>query len=273
MTSAMVPPAGAAWSIEMLGTKLDEGVVAAIDRVVAGQERLAAPLDTLTNERRMRRFSQATMEWLKIDTVVEVAALLELPRRLPSRQAMPAQTSYAMAPSAILAIVEQIQQRSPRRVVECGSGMSTLWIGYALEQAGGGRLYSLEHLRRYADEVRERVLQHGLQHSVEVLDAPLAPWDLDGAEQPWYGPQAVAAIPDGIDLLLVDGPPESTGPQARYPAIPLLAGKLADGALVILDDADRPDEKEIVARWRERFPGLGEPFKLGSRTVAMEYRA
>jgi hypothetical protein len=48
---------------------------------------------------------------------------------------------------------------------------------------------------------------------------------------------------DEIDLLLVDGPPGSLGEMARYPALHVLESQLASNAVVILDDADRPDER------------------------------
>ncbi len=63
---------------------------------------------------------------------------------------------------------------------------------------------------------------------------------------------AVAA-PDGSasDLLIVDGPP-ADGPgqgAARAPALPALQDKLAPGATVVLDDAVRPGESEVLERW------------------------
>jgi hypothetical protein len=53
----------------------------------------------------------------------------------------------------------------------------------------------------------------------------------------------------GIDLLFVDGPPKATGPQARFPAIPVLLSQLSDDALIVLDDTAREDERAISDRW------------------------
>jgi hypothetical protein len=46
-----------------------------------------------------------------------------------------------------------------------------------------------------------------------------------------------------IDLVLVDGPPGSIREMARYPALHVLESQLAPNAVVILDDADLPDDK------------------------------
>ena len=85
-----------------------------------------------------------------------------------------------------------------------------------------------------------------------VVHAPLEPW-AGGAR--WYSRAWVEALPL-IDVLVVDGPPGTIGPLARYPALPALAAKLSPGAVVIVDDAHRPDEQAMVARWLKEQPGL-----------------
>ena len=57
-------------------------------------------------------------------------------------------------------------------------------------------------------------------------------------------------------MLVIDGPPMPVGPLVRYPAGPILFPKLAPGAAVFLDDAPRDDEKRIIERWMQEFPGL-----------------
>ena len=63
---------------------------------------------------------------------------------------------------------------------------------------------------------------------------------------------------DPIDLLVVDGPPAHAASHglARYPALPLLADRLAPGGTVVPDDAERPGQQEVLRRW-ERETGLG----------------
>ncbi len=59
-----------------------------------------------------------------------------------------------------------------------------------------------------------------------------------------------------VDVLIVDGPPAKIGKETRYPAIPRLFDRLADQAIVLVDDAGRPDERKIVRRWVRKFPTL-----------------
>jgi hypothetical protein len=105
--------------------------------------------------------------------------------------------------------------------------------------------------------VRGQLDRDGLGDVATVIEAELVPHpaSLDGA--PWYAERALAELPgDGIELLLVDGPPGYGEGMARsrYPALPALGPRLAPGALVVLDDADRPGEGEILDRW-ERDEG------------------
>jgi hypothetical protein len=98
-------------------------------------------------------------------------------------------------------------------------------------------------------------VRHGLEGSVSVRHAALVESPIGGHETPWYDLSALDDIVGPIDLLIVDGPPQSVGALARYPAVPSLIDRLAAGALVILDDAQRDAEAEAVERWIAEFPG------------------
>ena len=60
--------------------------------------------------------------------------------------------------------------------------------------------------------------------------------------------------------------------RSRYPALPALEPRLAPGAIVVLDDATRPGEREILERWSElgwRFGARpGEGVATGTRAPA-----
>lgn len=51
-------------------------------------------------------------------------------------------------------------------------------------------------------------------------------------------------------MLVIDGPVENLRVQARYPALPLLFSFLSTDGVILLDDARRGDEVEIVKRWK-----------------------
>jgi predicted O-methyltransferase YrrM len=182
----------------------------------------------------------------------QVEALIALYHELSPSAALPPAAGWAASPDLLLYLYRVVRERKPDLILECGSGVSTLIMAYALSENGSGRIVSLEHSEQYFKTTLEWLDTHGVADLVDLRLAPLVPVQVDAGEWIWYNP---AQLPDEtIDLVFVDGPPESTGPQARYPAFPLLHSRLASGALIILDDAARRDEADMVHRWVELHP-------------------
>jgi Methyltransferase domain len=146
-----------------------------------------------------------------------------------------------------------VEVEQPRMILECGGGRSTIGLAEAAATYGGV-LVSLEHDPHYVDQTRRWLDDRRLAADVRL--APL----VNG----WYKPSAWGDL-QGIGLLVVDGPPGRTGPEARYPALPLLVARLEPDATVVLDDTDRPDERRILDRWRDEFD------LVSIRTISSSY--
>jgi predicted O-methyltransferase YrrM len=231
----------------------------AAQRALAGteQERAAAA----TRHKRVDAVLSSLRHQLNHDAINlsraqmrEVEGLHQLYGGFTPRAPMPSSGQWALNPTDLLALLHVIEQRRPAVVVELGSGTSSIWIGYALQRLGG-RLISIDHEPQYAGNTRGMVAAHGLGAVVEVRDAPLRPIEVRGTSFDWYDVDALADV-DGIDLLVVDGPPGSTGPMSRYPAVDMLRHKLSRTAAVFLDDLSRSDEQETLRRWTGENPGL-----------------
>ena len=171
-----------------------------------------------------------------------------------------------MRPAGLVAVCNDIVLNGRRRVVELGSGVSTILLARLLTQRrplGGFRMAAVEHDADWAQWVTDQLDREGIGHDVVVIHAPLLPHALAEPGVHWYDDAAVAAGLDAalrgdlIDLLLVDGPPAYAAGHglARYPALPVLRDRLAPGATVVLDDVERPGEQEVLRRW-ERETGL-----------------
>ncbi|MFE9242345.1 class I SAM-dependent methyltransferase [Nocardiopsis sp. NPDC006938] len=202
-------------------------------------------------------------------------AWAELRAYLDAAPFMPPLRGWAASPDVLRLLVRLIDRHRPELVVECGSGASSVWLGYALRRAGTGRLVAIEHEERYADLSRDLVAAHDLDDLVEVRYAPLTEVEpnlageaSDGPDESrplWYDLSRLDDL-DRVGLLFVDGPPQATGAQARYPAVPALLPRLTDDAVVVLDDADRPDERALGERWVREFGLLRaeEPLEKGA---------
>ena len=205
-------------------------------------------------------------------------ALGELRSVLPLRLPLPQMTGWAATPRLGVEIVAQVLTRQPKVVMELGSGSSTLLTAYALEKAGhGGRLISIDHDAHFADQTRSALRDHGVDAYVELRKAPLIVQEIAGMRRRWYDVSAVADVQD-IDLLVIDGPPEQSEVNARAAAFSVLGDKLSPGAVIIVDDAGRPSEKQAVdtfvashpdasVRWITTAKGIAV-ITLGSRSSA-----
>ncbi len=183
----------------------------------------------------------------------QVQALLDVYTRVEPRLPLPPMRHMVISPDFAATLISLVRSQAPQVILELGSGTSTLLSSYCLEKNQSGRLISLDHEARFANETRQAVQQHGLSHIAEVFHAPLKPVAIGGQTFQWYDLSALSEIPQ-IDLLVVDGPPAFLSKNARYPALPLLLPYLSPDATILVDDAARPDEKAIVRDWVAQFP-------------------
>lgn len=152
----------------------------------------------------------------------------------------------------LLLLARQVLSQKPQFVVEFGSGVSTVIIGRCLQLNGSGRLLSFDHDEGFAELTRRRLRRARVPG--EVRAAPLRA-GLDGYGGSWYGH---GELPEGIDLLVIDGPQawRQGQEESRGSAAPAAFGRLAPGAIVLLDDAARDGERRVAARWRVDFPEI-----------------
>lgn len=173
--------------------------------------------------------------------------------RLNLRQGMPYTRDWSASPDFLKLIVEHCLEHKPETIMECSSGLTTVMLARCCELNEKGHVYSLENGAEYAAKTRGHLERYALQQAT-VIDAPLQRHDVNGVAYNWY---ATGEIPDkNIEMLVIDGPPGFIQKHSRYPALPLLFDKLADGCVIFMDDAARPDEKEIVQMWQAQFSGL-----------------
>ncbi|THV37741.1 class I SAM-dependent methyltransferase [Glycomyces buryatensis] len=226
---------------------MNEGIREIRDQQHATDKRLKAIEHGLERTRKVVRGHSRT-------AYAQIEDLLALYRELDPGEALPRMRGWAAGPELLRFLCDEVATRERRQVVECGSGTTTVVLAYAMRARGVGAVTALEHDPHYAAETRWELAERNLEMWAEVVDAPLT--DVDIAGEPWRWYDLSGLDVNAVDLLLVDGPPGATGPQARYPALPLLAERLVGDATVVMDDANRSDERAIVERWTNEFEGF-----------------
>jgi len=138
-------------------------------------------------------------------------------------------------------------------IIELGSGLSTLIMAYCLERNSNGSVLSIEHDKKYAEQTRRMLTDHGLNTFARVVEAPLKELSCDNLKCFWY--TLPNNLPRDIEMLIIDGPPPlaDMNPLTRYPALPMLQQHLAPDAIIFLDDASRPAEQECLSLWQRNF--------------------
>lgn len=247
-------------------TAVHEEVTAVGDQVRGVEVKLSEETE---RARKHRQSLRAHLRMMSRDSLTQTQALLQLHDQFAPTAPLPAVAGWAMEPTALVELVNLIAQLRPQLVVECGSGTSTLWIAYALRRNGSGRVVALDHKAEFAAASNRVVAEHGLTEWAQVQHAPLTPTSTPRGDMPWYSADLTGL--DGIELLLVDGPPQATGELARYPALPVLADRLAPGAHILFDDADRPGEVAALDAWQATY-ALETVHDLAGRALLLRLR-
>ncbi|WP_434965052.1 class I SAM-dependent methyltransferase [Brevibacterium casei] len=141
--------------------------------------------------------------------------------------------------------------------LDVGSGSSTFWSALAMRERGYGIAYALEHDPIYANRLREKLRDNDLDQWAVVVEAPLVPWapsisypcPKNRLPDKWYSADRLGDL--SLGLVFVDGPPGEPGKYSRLPALEVLWPNLRDGALLVLDDTIRSEEREIASIWTQ----------------------
>ncbi len=154
---------------------------------------------------------------------------------------LPNTRNWVASPDFLLTVFNEILILKPKQIVELGSGVSSLYMGYLLKQHQlTANIFSIDHDHQYADKTKKMVQQHQLEAYVSVSVAPLT--------DHWYNLEGIT-IPSEIDLLIVDGPPTFSNPNARNPAFDTFKPFLADQAIIICDDSKRKEGENMYHSW------------------------
>jgi hypothetical protein len=179
----------------------------------------------------------------------DLEALLKLQRFDCSRLPW---TGSALRPSALLLCLHEIEIHRRLKVIELGSGVSTIFFAKLLQQLGG-HLLTIDHNKEWQDIVAARC--HDCLDSVTFATTPLQSVTVEESKFEWYAPDTIrkCAADYQADMMVVDGPIGNPCQMARYPAMPVLRHCLAEDFTVILDDINRREELLTAKSWADKY--------------------
>ncbi|MDJ0678005.1 MAG: glycosyltransferase [Calothrix sp. MO_167.B42] len=159
-------------------------------------------------------------------------------------------TDWALTSEALEWIAQFVQTFGIQKVIECGSGLSTILFGSLNLE----RVLSIEHDSNWYKYTRHRLQEKGLLGRVDLQLRQLQKSVLNQTLVNWYQTNGLPLF--CADLILVDGPPADKWLRARYPAPHLLRQLMKPGTWLILDDYFRQQETQIVNLWLKEISSL-----------------
>jgi hypothetical protein len=181
----------------------------------------------------------------KLDPVIEKLASLKKDE-VPSRNLL-SELLTEWSNDAYVANLDYLEEvaktsiASDGPILECGSGATTILLA-ALAARRGVEVWSLEHSSEWHQRVVGVLRGEGLG-SMNVALVPLISYgDFD-----WYAPP-LARMPSNFSLVICDGPPGTTK-GGRHGLIPIMGDRMSSHCIVLLDDAGRDGEQQLMSRW------------------------
>jgi len=175
----------------------------------------------------------------------QTQALIQLTQLLDFKSPIPPTRSWAASPDLLLTITEIVRKYRPGLVVELGSGVSTL----VAAKAGARKVVSIDN----SDEFGGKTISLLKDHKVRGVDVRIAPLQPYANGFTWYDTSMIKDLKK-IDLLIIDGPPGSKNPEARYPALAEFKDKLSSKAVIIIDDVHREGERKLAEDFAKAMP-------------------
>lgn len=170
-------------------------------------------------------------------------------------------------------LIYRIVTNRPINIVELGSGTSSLIILKTLEKLGYEyTLTSIDSDALFIEKTKNLLLAEEVydEKKVKLVFAPIKDVEVNGNMYKWYDKENLKFDFGKIDLLFVDGPVGGFCKNARYPAVPFFRGCLKKGSCVIMHDARRPDEVEIVEIWKKENPEITNVYQINTPQGGVE---
>lgn len=213
-----------------------------------------------------RKQLEKTVKQEILNATQQLEAFLNIQSFFTHGEHQPIMHGWPISPDFALNLIGLLEKNDYDLILEFGSGTSTVIMAKALARLNkDGRKSSVvqiafEHLEQYHAQTLADLQVAGMAEAVEVVLAPLQPYTApNGTIYSYYACEEKIAelackkeTKNSKILVVVDGPPSSTGKHARYPALPAVLSHFKSNVIdFVLDDFFREDEKEVGDLWRK----------------------
>ncbi|QSE98412.1 synaptonemal complex protein 1 [Fulvivirga lutea] len=179
----------------------------------------------------------------RIDALFSIHGLIQLNHPLPIM------SDWAISSDYGLILIDSIlKSNGDSKILDVGSGITTILSGYSVKKKGKGKVISIEHEKEYYEKTFSQIQAHRLNDYIDLYYCPLIEYEINGKKWMWYDVKGLN-IDEPLSLISIDGPPGGIQAQSRYPAIPILKEYIDSKTTILLDDGYREDEQQIGMEW------------------------
>lgn len=155
-------------------------------------------------------------------------------------------TTYALDPTEILHILNEVVINQRKCVLELGTGTSTIYLA-RLAKANNMdiQIISVDHNADYQEVIKQFCAGEGTASHIQFLHAPI------NEEYNWYDKKVILGGMNNrkVDMVIIDGPPKINGDRnIRANGKTFIEQLLSDSYSIFIDNADRPEERELANR-------------------------
>lgn len=279
-----VLPAGRAASVRLQMPALGGAMQAVAEQLQKQNAELSQQLTKQSDDLiKVRKDLEGALKKEILNATQQLEAYLGVQNFLNHGERIPGMHGWPISPDFALYLIELIDSNDYDLIIEFGSGTSTVIMAKALARTQHKRQskfsavqVAFEHLESYYLQTQSELKNSNLLHAVQLTLTPLASYlATNGETYPYYKCQEklselrnMNSLADIKILMVIDGPPGSTGKHARYPAVPLALEYFKDSSIdILLDDYARDDEKEIAKLWLEDIKCNGRIYEVYARSM------
>lgn len=178
-------------------------------------------------------------------------------------------SNFSMEPASINFLKNVILQTKPQNILEFGSGISTSILSHAQQTALQGsrassKFVSIDQSEKFMEGTKDLLTHSGCDEFVHTLVCPIQKYRLSTGDEFSCYEFDEKKLHDAFhgtrpDMVLIDGP-VGGGPHgiafARFLTVTMANLLCADGALILLDDAYRDTEIQMMVTWPKMYENL-----------------
>ncbi|MGC6429624.1 MAG: class I SAM-dependent methyltransferase [Jejuia sp.] len=213
---------------------------------------------------KLRKISKAINSIDKIHRSNDDAYALQIIHKLFPEYCFLPFTPFSLNPYTILHILNDILLNERRQIIEFGGGLSSIIISRFLKiNKLNANIVSFDNNIEWQNIIAKETKKYECDEYLTQIHCPIQPVKNQDFicydNRTWYDDEKIAEylqqLKTKIDVVIVDGPSTSTSEYLRYPAVPSLKNKLAESAIIFLDDTKRLGEQEILKQWNIAIKG------------------